>query len=346
MSLLSTLKRLLTRPERARDRPRVAYPSPRAAVLAFLHDPQWGARVVEQSEERIVFEYDGVTGEWLDDPTGDWLHLRFRDPFTEAQQSSELAMYEGWAAHCAQHTLFRWDIDEQAQEYYGDAFALFHEQYNQLECIWGAFNSAKLLREGSNRIAMGRSFDLFFGDRGAGNSVAGSLWRWFDSPAAPKGTRHLKGTYREEWFDTGSAVCSVMQEQWAYYARIAYTNGDFQPYMSGGEEQQLRLYRLHLGLQRWFPRLRNFVIQTDNPENSGANETSVAILVSSGTDAGPIFDRVFREFYGQVIEITEWFNFDFNPKTAPWFDHSIKKPQRRDQRQSPVRGIPDAKENR
>lgn len=344
MSLLGTLKLLLSRPERARDKPQVVYPSPRAAILAFLNDPQWGTRVNEQGDDRITFEYGGVIGEWLDDPDGDWLHIRFRDPFTAEQRTSELAMYEGWAAHCAQHTLFRWDIDEATQEYYGDAFAFIHGQYNMLECIWGAFNSAKLLREGNNRIAHGRRNDILI-ENHEEPSVAMALWRWLNSPLAPSNTKQVKHTARESWFETGSAVCSVMQEQWMYYARIAYTNGDFRPYMAADEDRQLQLYRMHLGLQRWFPRLRNFIIRTDNPENTGANETSMAILVSSGTDAAPIFERVFREFYTQVIEITEWFNFDFNPRSAPWFDHSVKKPQKGYVRQSPPRGLPDAKEH-
>ncbi|MBZ9753038.1 hypothetical protein K7W42_19555 [Deinococcus sp. HMF7604] len=345
MSFLRAVKLLLTRPTRARETPRVAYASPRAAVLAFLNDPQWRAESLAQQDNWIRFRYDGVVGEWLDDPDGDWLQLRFRQPITEAQRASELAKYEGWSVLCAQHTLFRWDIDEAAQDYYGDVSILFHEQYNQIECIRLAFNSAKLFLQESNQIALDRSNDFFVESRRE-PSVALCLWRWFDSPLAPEGTRVFKSTYSEHWFETGSAVCSVMAEQWLYYGRIAYTSGDYQSYMQASDERRLMLYKMHLGLQRWFPRLRNFVLMTGNPANDGGNETSLSIMVSSGTDAAPIFDRMFREFYEQVTELTEWFNFDFNPQTAPWFDHSVKTPQKGYTRQSAPRGMPElAKEH-
>lgn len=344
MSLFNKLKLLLTPPERARDLPRVAYMSPRAAVQAFLNDPIWKTEVLEQRGDCIRFTCDGVAGEWLDDPGGEWLHLRFRDPFTPEQRVSELAMFQGWGTHCAQHTLFRWDIDLERQEYYGDVFILFEPQYGQLECIWAAFNSARLLTRNRNQISLHRSYDVYYRNRPS-SSMALALWEWLGGQDSPAGTKLVKSTYREEWYETGSAVCSVVREQWLYYARIAYTNNDFQTVMQGDEEQRLRVYRLHLGLQRRFPHLRNFILETDDPRVNGANETSLAILVSSGTDAAPIFDRMFQEFYEQIIELTEWFHFDFNPSSAPWFDHSVKTPQKGYVRQSAPRGVPDMKEH-
>ena len=120
-------------------------------------------------------------------------------------------------------------------------------------------------------------------------------------------------------------------------------------YMQESDERRLMLYKLHLNIQRRYPRIRNFVIMTGKPVNDGAQETSLPIVVSSGSSPAPIFDRCFRDLYNVLIDYTEWFNYDFTPETDPWFDHSVKKPQpgyiRTPQSESPRIDIPKPPRN-
>lgn len=334
------LKRLLTG-EPVAVEPPMSYDTPWDAVQAFIHDPQWQVEVLEQHEGRYTVRYDGVVGELLDDPQDEWLHMRFRDPFSEQQKQDELAMYVGWTHHCAQHTLFRWDIDLERQEYYGDAFALFEPQHDAIECIRLAFNSAKLLSQERNRIAFGRRYDAFVQNK-AWSSVIGSLWAWMESPLALPGTKIEHASYRETSYWMGSTIGSAKAEQWLYYAVLRFGANDFMPYMQRGEAEQLMLYKMHLGIQRWFPRIRNFVIMTpDQPVTNGTQETSMAILASSGTQMEAIFERCVKEAYEALREYTEWFHYDFNEQTAPWFDHTVKTSQAGYTRDFAPRPVPE-----
>lgn len=334
---MSFFKRLLGIPE-PETTPPETYETPWEAVQAFIHDPEWQVEILEERRDWVKIQFNGVVGELLDDPDDEWLHVRFRHPFTMEEQGSELAMYAGWAESCTRYSLFRWDIDVEAQEHFGYAFALFHYQYNQVECIRAAFNSARLLTVGKNQITVRSPYNIYTNDSKE-PTVALALWRWLSSPLAPSGTRYKRGTYREEWYDMGSAIASVMQEDWSYYTRISFTASDFMPYMKRDDETRLMLYKMHLGIQRWYPRIRNFVLMTGQEDYTGIHETSVAILVSSGSNADPIFERIFKEFYGNVMDYTEWFNFDFNEQTDPWFDHTRKKKQKGYKRKFPARGM-------
>lgn len=318
----------------------VIYETPWDAIQGFIHDPRWNVELLEEREGWAKVRFDGITGELFDDPEDQWLHIRFRHPMTEAQRKSELEMYVGWSEHCAQHTLFRWDIDEQAQEYYGDAFALFAGQYDTVECIRSAFNSAKLLTQESNRIALERWYKIYAAGRKQ-SSVALALWEWFDSPLAPAGTTVDRWSYRETTYWMGSTIGSVKSEQWAYYAVLRFGAGDFMKYMQEGPERQLQLYKMHLQIQRWFPHIRNFVIMTPEQETTnGTQETSMAMLISNGSNADAIFQTCVEEAYEALREYTEWFHFDFNESTAPWFDHSVKKPQKNYVRDFQPRPVP------
>jgi hypothetical protein len=338
------LKKLFT-DRRQPPAERQVYATPWDAIQAFIHDPRWNVTILEEGTGWCRVEYDGIIGELIDDPGGEWLQVRFRDPFTEKQAQNELDMYVGWTHHCAQHTLFRWDIDEARQEYVGDAFALLKDQFNAAECIWAAFNSARLLTHESNQLCLGRSFSSLVQGKKRGGGVIISLWDWLESSLAPPGTTIEHSSYHENSYWMGSTIGSAKTEQWAYYAVLRFSAPDFMPYMQRSEDDQLRLYRMHLGIQRWFPRIRNFIILTpDRPETNGMQETSMAILASSGTNLDQIIDRCVREAYEAVREITEWFHFDFNETSAPWFDHTVKKPQTGYTRDFKPRGMPELPE--
>ncbi len=308
------------------DEPAV-YDSPWHTVQTFIHDPRWGVEILEERADWVKVRFGGIVGELFDDPDYRWLQIRFRDPLTEAQQTSELEKYVGWSHHCAQHTLFRWDIDEISQEYTADAFALFEFQFDPVECIRAAFNSAELFTRESNRIALARRYSIYTAGKDRA-SVATGLWIWLYSPLAPPNTRLHKDAYSEKSYWMGSALGSVKQEQWVYYAVLRFGAGDYMAAMQEGPDAQLRLYKLHLHIQRWFPHIRNFVLLTPTrPETDGTHEFSMPILMSSGTNADGLFDVYLKEVYENLREYTEWFHFDFTPETAPWFDHSKKKPQ-------------------
>ncbi|WP_407570828.1 hypothetical protein [Deinococcus altitudinis] len=306
--------------------PPVQHATPWEVVEAFVADPQWKVEVLNGKDGWMRLKFNGVIGEALDDPAGEWLHLRFRVPFTDEQKSSELALYEWWSNYCARNTQFRWDIDLENQEYYGDAFALIEGQYDQVECIRSIFNSALLLTQGSNEISLDRRFiAIIKSQRWA--SVAIALWYWFSTPLAPLGTTVKHEGFRERTYWMGTALGAVSQEQWAYYALLRFGATDFMTYMHESDERRLMLYKMHLDIQRQFPRIRNFVSLTPTPSNSGSQETSIAIVVSSGTEASAIFERCVKDVYNNLIAYTEWMNFDFTEQNAPWFDHSVKKPQ-------------------
>ena len=303
-----------------------AYATPWEVIQAFLHDPHYQTSLLEERSAWVRFTYDGLTAEALDDPEKNWLQLRFRLPFTEEQKASKWTAYDGWTRWCARFTAFRYDIDFEAQEYLADGFVYIHGQHNQLECILMLFNSAKLFYEESNQTALARRYDACVSDRKSA-SVAIALWRWLDSPLAPPGTRMDRVNYREETFWMGDAICSVLQEQWSYYALLRFGAGDYIEYMKQGEEMQIKLFEMHLQIQRKYPRIRNFVILTNDPKTNGSHEMSIVIHISNGTDALPIFRHCLKEVYDALIDYTEWFHFDFNEQTDPWFDHSRKKPQ-------------------
>jgi len=322
---MSLLSRLFggTKEEKA---PPVQYATPWEVVEAFVSDPQWKVEVLERTDGWMRLKFNGVIGEAIDDPAGEWLHLRFRVPFNDEQKSSELALYEWWSNYCARNTQFRWDVDLENQEYYGDAFALIEGQYDPVECIRSIFNSALLLTQGSNRIALERRYDIYIKTRRR-SSVAIGLWEWFDSPLAPPGTKKESSSWRETSYWMGTALGAVSQEQWSYYALLRFGATDFMTYMHESDDRRLMLYKMHLDIQRQFPRIRNFVSLTSTPSNSGSQETSIAIVVSSGTEASAIFERCVKDVYNDLIAYTEWLNFDFTEQNAPWFDHSVKKSQ-------------------
>jgi hypothetical protein len=302
------------------------YDTPWDVVEAFVADPQWQVEVLERRDGWLKIRFNNVVGEALDDPDGEWLHLRFRIPFTDEQKQSELACYEWWSNYCARNTQFRWDIDLEAQEYYGDAFALIAGQYDQIECIRAIFNSAVLLNGNANRIALARTYSVKTG-KYREPAVVLALWQWFDGLGAPLGTKLQHASYRERSYLMGSAVGSVVQEQWSYYALMRFTASDFMPYIDQSDDRRLKLYKMHLAIQRQFPRIRNFIAATATEKDNGFHETSLAIVISSGTEASAIFERCVKDVYNALLAYTEWFNFDFTPTTAPWFDHSVKKPQ-------------------
>lgn len=334
------LKRLLGGAPEAQtsDEPAV-YDSPWHAVQGFIRDPQWQVEILEERPDQVKVRFGGIVGELFDDPDDRWLQIRFRDPFTETQRNNELERYVGWSHHCAQHTLFRWDIDEASQEYVADAFALFEFQFDSVECIRAAFNSAELFTRESNKIALSR-MDYFAAKKKA-PSVALALWDWMSSPLAPQGTKIDKATFREESYWMGSALGSVKREQWLYYAVLRFGAGDYMAALQEGPDTRLRLYKMHLHIQRWFPHVRNFVLLTPTrPETDGTHEFSISILVASGTNADGLFDVYLKEVYENLREYTEWFHFDFTPETAPWFDHSKKKPQTDYTREFSPRPVP------
>ncbi|GAA5514350.1 hypothetical protein Dcar01_03105 [Deinococcus carri] len=323
---MSWLKRLWTRePPEPEEVPEV-YGRPWEVVQAFLHDPKYAVTILEERAGWVKFIYDGLTAEALDDPEDDWLQIRFRLPFTDEQKARTWAAYHGWTDYCARFTQFHYDIDFEEQEYLADGLAYIHGQYNQVECIRLIFNSAKLFYENSNWIALDRKSDVYVGGKRL-PSVALALWTWLSGPLAPPGTKLEHGGYKEETYWMGSALCSVMQEQWLYYALLRFGAGDYVKYMQQDEEMQLLLFKLHLDIQRKYPRVRNFVALTQDPKTNGTHEMSMVITLSHGTNAVPIFEYCLKEVYNALIDYTEWFHFDFNPQTAPWFDHSVKKPQ-------------------
>ncbi|AZI42869.1 hypothetical protein EHF33_08995 [Deinococcus psychrotolerans] len=329
--------------------PPVVYDSVWEAVRGFVHDPRWEVELLAERDDWFKIKFDKVVGELIRDPEEEWFHVRFRVPFTEEQKNAELALYEWWSNYSARQTVFRWDIDLINQEYTADGFALFADQFDQVECIRALFNSAKLLTEETNQIVVGRHHDYEINGKRNNPSVALALWEWFEGPLAPVGTKIEHSGYREHSYWMGSAVGAVSQEQWFYYALIRFGAGDYMKYMQQDDERRLMLYKMHLDIQRRYPRIRNFVALTPNPVNNGSQETSLPIVVSSGSSPAPIFERCFKDLYNVLIDYTEWFNYDFTPETAPWFDHSVKKPQsgyiRTPASESPRMDLPKAPKN-